>query len=120
MVQEIEKYRDEDEANESKYEAENGLEKFRVTVCNTPTEGNPRRSLRVVTDTGEDMVRILITNASQTKMILQLVHLLCGGGAAAIVSSIFVVTVTLPSVKLNRLLPLHVEVLALAPLSVQS
>ena len=35
MVQETEKYRDEDEANESKYEAENGLDKFRVIVCNT-------------------------------------------------------------------------------------
>ena len=39
MVQETEKYRDEDEANESKYKAENGLEKSRVTVCNTLTVG---------------------------------------------------------------------------------
>ena len=39
MVQEAEKYRDEDEANESKYE--NGLEKFRVTVCNTLTDREP-------------------------------------------------------------------------------
>ena len=46
MVQETKKYQDEDEANESKYEAENGLEKFRVTVCNTLTEGNPWRSSR--------------------------------------------------------------------------
>ena len=42
MVQEAEKYRDEDEANELKCKAENGLERFRVTVCNTLTEGNPR------------------------------------------------------------------------------
>ena len=40
MVQETEKYRDEDEDNESKYE------EFRVTVCNTLTEGNPLRSSR--------------------------------------------------------------------------
>ena len=32
--QETEKYRD------AKYEAENGLERFRDTVCNTLTEGN--------------------------------------------------------------------------------
>ena len=68
MVQETEKYRDEDEANESKYEAENGLERFRVTLCNTLTEGNPRRSSRVVTDTDEDSVRILITNDSHAKL----------------------------------------------------
>ena len=55
MVQETEMYRDEDAANESKYEAWNGLEKFRVTVCNTLTEGNPLRSSRAVTDTDEDM-----------------------------------------------------------------
>ena len=42
-------------ANESKYEAEDGLQKFRVTV-------------RAATDTGEDMVCILITNDSQTKL----------------------------------------------------
>ena len=58
MVQEAEKYRDEDEDNESKYEAANGLEKSRVTVCYTLTEGNPQRSSRAVTDTDEDMVRI--------------------------------------------------------------
>ena len=29
------KFRDEDEANESKYEVENGLKRSRVTVCNT-------------------------------------------------------------------------------------
>ena len=51
MVQETEKYRDEDDANESKYEAEKGLETLRVTVCNTLTEGNTRRSSRAVTDT---------------------------------------------------------------------
>ena len=51
-------YRDEDEANEPKCEAENGLEKFRVAVCITLTEGNPRRSSRAVTDTDEDMVRL--------------------------------------------------------------
>ena len=34
-VQETEKFRNEDEANESKYEAENGLEKSRVAVCKT-------------------------------------------------------------------------------------
>ena len=32
MVQEAEKSRDEDEVNESKHEAESGLEKFRVIV----------------------------------------------------------------------------------------
>ena len=36
MVQEAEKYRDEDEANESKHEAENGLETYRFTVQHTP------------------------------------------------------------------------------------
>ena len=41
MVQETEKSRDEDEVNESKHEAESGLEKFRVIVCNTPSEGKP-------------------------------------------------------------------------------
>ena len=51
MMQETEKYRVEDEANDSKYEAENGLDKFRVTVCNTLTEGNPLRSSTTVTDT---------------------------------------------------------------------
>ena len=34
-VQETEKFRNEDEANESKYEAENGLERSRVVVCVT-------------------------------------------------------------------------------------
>ena len=34
MVQEAENYRDEDEANESKYEAENGLEIYHFT-CET-------------------------------------------------------------------------------------
>ena len=67
-MQEAEKYQDEDEVNESKYEAENGLEKSRVTVCNTLTEGNPRRSSRAVTDTDEDMVRILTTDDSQMKL----------------------------------------------------
>ena len=38
MVQEAEKYRGEDEATESKCEAENGLEKFSVAVCNTLME----------------------------------------------------------------------------------
>ena len=73
-MQEAEKYRDEDEANESKYEAENGQEKYRVTVCNTLTEGNRRRISRAVTDTDEDMVRILITDDSQAKLnvVLQL------------------------------------------------
>ena len=33
MVQEAEKYRDEDVANESKYEAESGLERFRGHSC---------------------------------------------------------------------------------------
>ena len=41
MVQETEKYRDEGEADELKYEAENGFEKFRVTVRNTLTEREP-------------------------------------------------------------------------------
>ena len=67
MVPKIEEYRDEDEANESKYEAENDLEKFRVTVCNTLTEGNPRRCSRAVTDMDEDMVRFLITDDSHVK-----------------------------------------------------
>ena len=58
----------EDSAHESKYEAENGLEKFRVAVCNTLTEGNPLKSSRAVTDTDEDMVRILITNDSRAKL----------------------------------------------------
>ena len=40
MIQEAESYRDEDEARESKYETESGVEKFRVTVCNTLTDGN--------------------------------------------------------------------------------
>ena len=61
-------YRDEDEANESKYEAENALDKFRVTVCNKLTGGNPRRSSRVVTDTDEDMVHILKTDDSRAKL----------------------------------------------------
>ena len=43
MVQDVENAQDEDEANESKDEAENGLE-------------NPLRSSKVVTDTDEDMV----------------------------------------------------------------
>ena len=34
MVEDAEKYPDEDEANESKYEAEKGLEKSRFTMCN--------------------------------------------------------------------------------------
>ena len=34
-VQETEKFRDGGEANESKYEAENGLERSLVAVCNT-------------------------------------------------------------------------------------
>ena len=38
MMQGIEKYFDEDEANETRYEAESGLDKFRVTVCNTLKE----------------------------------------------------------------------------------
>ena len=59
MVQETEKFRDEDETNELKYEVENGLEKFRVK--------RSQRSSRAVTDTDEDMVRILITD-SQTKL----------------------------------------------------
>ena len=54
----------EDEDNESKYEAEKGLEKYHVTVCNTLTEGNPLRSSRAVTDTDEDMVQILVTDDS--------------------------------------------------------
>ena len=41
MVQETEKDRDEDEANESKYVAETASEKDRVTVCNTLTEREP-------------------------------------------------------------------------------
>ena len=47
MVQETEKFRDEDEANESKYESEIGMERSRVTVCNTLTEGNPENSRAV-------------------------------------------------------------------------
>ena len=35
MVREAEKYRDEDEANESKYEAENGLERINASPCAT-------------------------------------------------------------------------------------
>ena len=66
MVPEADKYRDEDEANESKYEAQNGLDKFSVTECNTVTEGNPRRSSRAVTDT-DDIHRILITDDSHVK-----------------------------------------------------
>ena len=66
-MQETEKHRDEDEADESKYEAEKGLEKFRVTVCNTLTEGNRWRSSRAVTDADEDMVR-LITSDSHVKL----------------------------------------------------
>ena len=66
-MQETEKYRDEDEPKESKYEAENGLEKFSVTVCNTLTEGNPWRGSRAVTDTEEDTDRILITDDSHVK-----------------------------------------------------
>ena len=38
--------------------------KYRVTVCNTLTEGNPLRSWRAVTDTDEDMVHILVTDDS--------------------------------------------------------
>ena len=41
MVQETEKYRYEDDADEPKYEAENGLEKFSVIVRNTLTEREP-------------------------------------------------------------------------------
>ena len=42
MVQGTEKYRiEDDEANESKYEAENGLEKFCVTMRNTLTGREP-------------------------------------------------------------------------------
>ena len=67
MVQEAEKYRDEDEVNESKHEVESGSEKFRVIVCNTLTGRNPRRSPRAVTDTDEHMVRILITDDSHVK-----------------------------------------------------
>ena len=52
----------------SKYEAENGLEKFRVTVCNTLTEGNPLRSSRAVTETDEDMVHILIIDDPHVKL----------------------------------------------------
>ena len=66
-MQETEKYRDEDEANESKYEAENGLERFRITVCNTLTEGKRLRSSRAVTDTDEGTVRILITDDPHVK-----------------------------------------------------
>ena len=51
MVQEAKKYRDEDEVNESKCETENGVEKFRVIVCNTLTEGNSWRSSKMMTDT---------------------------------------------------------------------
>ena len=67
MVQEAEKSRDEDEVNESKHEAESGLEKFRVIVWNTQTEENPQGSLRAVTDTDEDMDRILITDDSHVR-----------------------------------------------------
>ena len=56
-----------DEANEPKYEAENSLEQCSVTVCNTLTEGNPRRSSRAVTDTDENMDRILTTDDSHVK-----------------------------------------------------
>ena len=45
MVQETETYRDEDEASDSVYEAENGLDKFRVAVCNALTEGKPTEKL---------------------------------------------------------------------------
>merc|ERR1712011_43721 len=38
MVQEAEKYRDEDEANKSKIEAKNGLENYCFTMRNTLTE----------------------------------------------------------------------------------
>merc|ERR1712136_118310 len=38
MVQEAEKYRDEDEANKLKIEAKNGLENYCFTMCNTLTE----------------------------------------------------------------------------------
>ena len=64
MVQEAEKYRDEDEVNESKYEAENGLENYRFATRNTLTEGNSWRSSNAVTDADENMVRILVTDDS--------------------------------------------------------
>ena len=67
-MQETERYRDEDEANESKYQAENCLDKFRVSVCNTLIEGNPWRSSRAVTNTDEDVVHILITDDSHVKL----------------------------------------------------
>ena len=44
--------------------SENGMVKFRVSVCDTLIEGNPLRSSRAVTDTDEDVVRILITDDS--------------------------------------------------------
>ena len=68
MVQEAEKYRDQDEANESKCEAAKSLENYRFTVCNTLTERNSWRSLRAVTDADENMIRILITDDSQAKL----------------------------------------------------
>ena len=49
-------------------QGEKGLEKFRVTVSNSLTEGNPWRSSRAATDTDEDMVHILITNDSRAKL----------------------------------------------------
>ena len=66
MVQEAEKYRDEDEVNEPKNEAEIGLENFRVTVCNTLR--NPRERSTAVTDTDLNLVRILITDDSHAKL----------------------------------------------------
>ena len=51
--------------NESKYEAENGLENSRFTMRNTLTEGNSRGSSKAVTDTDENMVRILITDDTE-------------------------------------------------------
>ena len=73
-VQGTEKYRDDDEANESKYEAENGLERFRVTVCNTLFffKKKKQRNSRAVTDTDEDTVRILITDDPQANVGRQL------------------------------------------------
>ena len=66
MVQEAENYRDEHEANESKDEAENGLENYCLIMRKTLTGGNSRSS-RAVTDTDEDMFDILITDDSQAK-----------------------------------------------------
>ena len=66
-VQDAEKSRDEDEVNESKHEAESGLEKFRVNMRITQTEGNPQGRSRAVTDTDEDMDRILTTDGSHVK-----------------------------------------------------